>query len=297
MYWEELKLFGKRIPFTSDMPPNSVLYSICPLIDFFFSFFIRYKDERVGIPFIHGRSTCTPLFHQGTFLPSSIARNWFSRFTSVLAYLPSTPIDAIFQARRLWYYDYYISFSFFSLVPSLWFHRKVHWHGLSKVVEFHLSSLVFSHTLLHGTMLSRTNSNIFLFQSSRVIQCSPIKFCEMITNFQMQITWCRVKLCTHCIPPPWFEGWLWESRRKAREYHFETSCPTQNTVYRQVHRCKECEDRAVTGLHWCWFMLEVNITEVLLATYLPTIIPWIFVPQARAQTSDNFVQQNAKITK
>lgn len=86
---------------------------------------------------------------------------------SVLTYLQSSPIALILQAARLWYYDYYISFSFFSLVQALWFHLKVHWHRRSE--EFHLSTLIIhTHYCISAQeRLSRTNYSLFI---SRALQ-------------------------------------------------------------------------------------------------------------------------------
>lgn len=94
---------------------------------------------------------------------------------SVLTYLQSPPIALILQAARLWYYDYYISFSFFSLVQALWFHLKVHWHGLSE--EFHLSTLII-HTHYCISAQERLSHELQLihFQSSAVTWCNTAKF-------------------------------------------------------------------------------------------------------------------------
>lgn len=92
---------------------------------------------------------------------------------SVLTYLRSSPIALILQAARLWYYDYYISFSFFSMVQALWFHLKVHWHGLSE--EFLLSTLVIhTHYCISAQeRLSRKNYSLFISRALRSHGATP----------------------------------------------------------------------------------------------------------------------------
>lgn len=217
----------------------------------FFSFFTRHKDERVGVSFIHGHSTCTSFFYQDTFLPSSPARNGFSGLTSVLAYLPSTPIAAIFQAARLWYYDYYISFSFFSSVPSLWFHLKVHWHGLSEVVEFHLPPLVFSRTLLHSTTGETLSHTLptdpfpelwgHTVQSHKILRNDPkLSNADYMLSMQIMYTLHPSSMIWRLI--------MRESRMQAiisrTAFPHRTECIWSTA----------CDDRTVIG--WCWCMLQ-----------------------------------------
>lgn len=92
---------------------------------------------------------------------------------SVLTYLRSSPIALILQAARLWYYDYYISFSFFSMVQALWFHLKVHWHGLSE--EFLLSTLVIhTHYCISAQERhSRKNYSLFISRALRSHGATP----------------------------------------------------------------------------------------------------------------------------
>lgn len=122
----------------------------------------------------------------------------------------------------------------------------------------------FSHTLLHSTTgdILSLSLQLILFQSSRVTQWSLIKFCKMITNFQMQITCCRHKFCTHYIPPPWFKGWLSErGEGRPPKIISRPGFPhrIQSVWECMAHRCRDSDD-----IGWCWCMLVVNITESLL---------------------------------
>lgn len=148
IYWDEPMLCGEQSlsPLTC-----SLIYCVCALIDFFFpSLWDTKMKELQSLSSMTTQPTHPSSFKIPFYLPlwpGMDSGGWHD----VLAFLPSTPIGAIFQAAWLWYYGYYMSFSFFSLVPSLWFHLKVHCHGQSEVIEFHLPSLVFSYTSLHRT--------------------------------------------------------------------------------------------------------------------------------------------------
>ena len=158
---------------------------------FLFAPIFLNKDKKIGVYLIR------VLNIHITLLLCSLARiEWVD---ICLAYLSSTPIAAIFQAERLWYYDYYISFSFFFFVPSLRFHLKVHWHGLSEGVISRLLKAPLER-------LSRT-LHLFPFPITAVTQCSPNKYRESIKNFQIQITCWRSGLVAHCVAPPCFVGW------------------------------------------------------------------------------------------
>lgn len=106
--YRELMLFTKSSTFGQH--PNRVIYSFLTLID---SFFFLYKHKKmkelqplssVATQPTHPSSFKTPFYLP--FQPEMDSVGWHD----VLAYLPSTPMAAIFQvAAWLWYYDYYIS--------------------------------------------------------------------------------------------------------------------------------------------------------------------------------------------
>lgn len=142
--------------------------------------------------------------------------------------------------------------SFFPLVRPLWFHLRVHRHRLSNVVEFYISPIfgTFTHiterhhrrdSLSPSLSLSPRLQTIF----SRAMgshSTSLTKFSEKIKNPKKQITCHRHKLHTHCIPPPWFEGWLWR-RWKARQPKTTVVFPPGARKGRIGRRCKGCGDR------------------------------------------------------
>lgn len=124
---------------------------------------------------------------------------------SVLTYLQSSPIALILQAARLWYYDYYISFSFFSLVQALWFHLKVHWHRRSE--EFHLSA--YRH---RRDSLAQTTAYSFPELCGHMVQHR--KILVMTTNVQFWNT-CR----RHNIHITLVLNNVWERRAQKHGYY------------------------------------------------------------------------------
>ena len=172
-----------------------------------FSFSTRHKDERVGVSFIHGHSCYTSLLSQDTFLLPSPVRNGFSGLTwrPGLSDINSNSGD-ISSGMAVISWLLYIIFILFSgsvsLVSPKSAPTRAEWSSrISSPIFGIFTHITAEH---HGRDSLSHTLQLILFQSSGVTQCSLVKFCKMMTNFQMQITCCRHKLCKHRIPPPWF---------------------------------------------------------------------------------------------